>query len=478
MKATAIVDLKNGCLCSALLLTVGVASLAGCSADANKPANNTGRISGAVAGSGSSGGGVSGSSGGVTGAGGGGGAGATTGGSSGGASGGASSGTGGSSASGGATSATGGAVGGATGSTGGSSGGASGGASSGTGGSAGGASGGTGGTSGAASGSTGGTGSGASGTSGGASGSSGGTGRTSGTDGMGGVAGRGGSSGSGGTGGTGGMGGAAGRGGSSGSGGTGGSVDGGAGSGGTGPIPDAGPVDPSKKITVWMVGDSTMQNCSGTGQCGWAAEFQQYFNANATISNQARGGRSIQTWIWGDPNVSKTAADANGECQVIDTSTYSDNLTTMLDATKGMQPGDWVYVAFGINDATATCNRHVGKALFQSDLDFMAKTIRAKGANPIFGTSTSGQSCSGSTNVPNRGFGPETKAAGAADNVPVIDLTQLSVDLYNSLKLCPGGSSTFWFDGTHFKTEGATQVAGVVAKALKDQGIGLAAYLK
>jgi lysophospholipase L1-like esterase len=238
-------------------------------------------------------------------------------------------------------------------------------------------------------------------------------------------------------------------------------------------------VDPNKKITVWMVGDSTMQNCSGTGQCGWAAEFQQYFNANATISNQARGGRSIQTWIWGDPNVSKTAAtDANGDCQVIDKTTYSDNLTTMLDPTKGMQPGDWVYVAFGINDGTATCNRHVSTTLFQSDLDFMAKTIRSKGANPIFGTSTSGQSCSGSTNVANRGFGPETKAAGTADNVPVVDLTTLSVALYNSLKLCPGGSTTFWFDGTHFRTEGATDVAGVVAQALKDQGIGLAAYLK
>ncbi len=283
----------------------------------------------------------------------------------------------------------------------------------------------------------------------------------------------------GGAGGIGATGGATGKGGSSGSGGAGGSASGGSGSGGSGPIPDAGPVDPNKKITVWMVGDSTMQNCSGTGQCGWAAEFQQYFNANATISNQARGGRSIQTWIWGDPNVSKTAAtDANGDCQVIDKTTYSDNLTTMLDPTKGMQPGDWVYVAFGINDGTATCNRHVSTTLFQSDLDFMAKTIRSKGANPIFGTSTSGQSCSGSTNVANRGFGPETKAAGTADNVPVVDLTTLSVALYNSLKLCPGGSTTFWFDGTHFRTEGATDVAGVVAQALKDQGIGLAAYLK
>jgi lysophospholipase L1-like esterase len=237
-------------------------------------------------------------------------------------------------------------------------------------------------------------------------------------------------------------------------------------------------VDPNKKITVWMVGDSTMQNCSGTGQCGWAAEFQQYLSANATVSNQARGGRSIQTWIWGDPNVSKTATDASGECQVIDTSTYSDNWTTMQGASTGIKPGDWVYIAFGINDATATCNRHVGTALFESDLVYLATTIKAMGGNVIFGTSTSGQSCSGSTNVANRGFGPETKAAAATANVPVIDLTQLSVNLYNSLKLCPNGSTTFWFDGTHFKTDGATQVAGVVAQAIKDQGIGLAAYVK
>jgi len=253
----------------------------------------------------------------------------------------------------------------------------------------------------------------------------------------------------------------------------------GAGNGGAGVIPPgAGPVDPSKKITVWMVGDSTMQSCSGTGQCGWAAEFQQYFGPNATVSNQARGGRSIQTWIWGDPNVSKAAADASGECQVINDKTYSDNLTTMLDATRGMKAGDWVYVAFGINDASAGCNRHVGSALFQSDLAFMATTIRSKGANPIFGTSTSGQACSGSTSMANREFGPETKAAGTANNVPVIDLTQLSVALYNSLQLCPAGSSTFWFDGTHFRTDGATKVAAVVAQALKDQNIGLAAYLK
>jgi hypothetical protein len=70
----------------------------------------------------------------------------------------------------------------------------------------------------------------------------------------------------------------------------------------------------------------------------------------------------------------------------------------------------------------------------------------------------------------------------------VIDLTQLSADLYTSLGLCPNSgdftSTTsdvgkfFCGDHTHFESAGASQIAGVVAKALRDQNIPLAAYLK
>ncbi|HEX7599142.1 MAG TPA: class II glutamine amidotransferase, partial [Polyangia bacterium] len=97
--------------------------------------------------------------------------------------------------------------------------------------------------------------------------------------------------------------------------------------------------------------------------------------------------------------------------------------------------------------------------------------------------------CSGSTaSSTTRGFGSETKAAGAANNVPVIDLTKLSADLYTTSGLCPNNadytSTTskvgqfFCDDHTHFEALGAKQIAQMVAKALKDQSIGLAAYLK
>jgi lysophospholipase L1-like esterase len=415
MKFQTTINVNN--LCCALLLAAGAASLVGCDASTTTPATGTGGSTVSVSGGSGSGGKVS--------------------------------------ATGGATPATGGAIS------------ATGGATPGTGGAipaTGGAIPATGGATPSTGGSTPGTG-GSIPTTGGATPGTGGAGKGGGAAGA-----------------DGGVGGTGGKSDASASGGAGGLSDSGVGTGGSGPLPDGAPVDPSKKITVWLVGDSTMQNCSGTGQCGWAAEFQQYLGPNATASNQARGGRSIQTWIWGDPNVSKSEPTPpiaqGGECQVIDKTTYSDNWTTMLDATKGMKAGDWVYIAFGINDGTGTCNRHVGSALYESDLAYLATEIRAKGANPIFGTPTSGQKCSGSTNAPNRGFGPETMAASTANNVPVVDLTTLSVALYNSLKLCPNGSTTFWFDGTHFKTDGATQVAGVVAKAIKDQGIGLAAYLK
>jgi lysophospholipase L1-like esterase len=244
--------------------------------------------------------------------------------------------------------------------------------------------------------------------------------------------------------------------------------------------------DGKTPIKVWMAGDSTMSG-SGCDGGGWGTQFSTVFNSNVTVVNSSVAGRSIQTWLL-EPNVS-TTADASGECKLTGT-TYNPRWTAMLDASTGMKPGDYLFVEFGINDGDAGCekSRHVGKALFQTYLTTMAKAASDRGAQAIFLTSTSAIACNGSTAQANRGFGPETKATGATDNVPVIDVTTLSAALYTSAGLCPNSndySSTtskvgifFCNDHTHFSAEGALQIAQMVAKALKDQGIGLAAYLK
>jgi len=115
----------------------------------------------------------------------------------------------------------------------------------------------------------------------------------------------------------------------------------------------------------------------------------------------------------------------------------------------------------------------------------MAQAAKAVGAFPIFFTATNAITCSGSTVPANRGFIAETKAAGTSNNVPVIDLNALTIALYTKLGFCPnnGDYSTgalgdfFCEDHTHFEAAGAAKVAGVIAQALKDQKLGLAAYL-
>jgi lysophospholipase L1-like esterase len=244
--------------------------------------------------------------------------------------------------------------------------------------------------------------------------------------------------------------------------------------------------DGTTPIKVWMAGDSTMAG-SGCANGGWGDQFASVFNKQVTIVNSSVAGRSIQTWLY-DPNVT-TQMDENCEC-IVNPKTYNPRWTAMLDANTGMKPGDYLFIEFGINDATTTCEagktRHVGSDLFQTYLTTMAQAAETRGAQPIFLTSTSGLQCSGSTAQPNRSFGPETKAAGAADNVVVIDMTTLTAALYTKLGLCPNnGDMTaatpagdfFCNDTTHFSPAGALQIAQTAAQALKDQGVGLAAYL-
>lgn len=249
--------------------------------------------------------------------------------------------------------------------------------------------------------------------------------------------------------------------------------------------PSTSPSPSLPKVTVWLAGDSTVADPSGGAVCpvGWGNQFAQYFTGDVTVKNSAVAGRSIQTWLY-DPNVTSTMNSA-GEC-VINPITFSARWQAMLDATNGMKSGDYLLIQFGINDGDSTCPRHVGSARYQQLLGVMAAAAKARGAHPVFLTPVAAITCSGSVAVGNRGFITETNAAASTNAVPVIDLHRLSFTLYNSLAFCPfNGDFTsgpvgafFCNDHTHFEAAGARQIAGVVAKALRDQQIPLSAYLR
>jgi lysophospholipase L1-like esterase len=238
-------------------------------------------------------------------------------------------------------------------------------------------------------------------------------------------------------------------------------------------------------LTVWLAGDSTVANPASSGACpvGWGNQFASYFNSNVTVVNSAIGGRSIQTWLY-DPNVTSTMNSA-GEC-VVSPATYSTRWQAMLNASTGMKSGDYLFIQFGINDGSTTCPRHVGSARYKELLGVMASAAKARGARPVFLTPAAAISCSGSTATGNRGYLTETFDAGTANGVPVIDLHRLSYTLYTSVGLCPNNGdytqgavgAFFCNDHTHFEAAGARQIAGVVANAVRNQGLPLSAYLR
>lgn len=240
----------------------------------------------------------------------------------------------------------------------------------------------------------------------------------------------------------------------------------------------------TQPVTVWMAGDSTMMIPHTNTSCpvGWGSQFAPLFHSNVTVKDMAVGGRSIQTWLY-DPNVTSTKG-SDGEC-VISPRTYSSRWQAMLNPTTGMKAGDYLFIQFGINDSDPSCPRHVGTARYQQLMTMMAQAALARGAHPVLLTAVAAITCSGSTATKNRGFVPQTFAAGTATGAPVIDLQTLSVSLYNSLHFCPNnGDFTsgpvgqfFCNDHTHFETYGAQQIARLVAGDIRRQNLPLATYL-
>jgi lysophospholipase L1-like esterase len=242
-------------------------------------------------------------------------------------------------------------------------------------------------------------------------------------------------------------------------------------------------------ITVWLAGDSTMAT-GGPCPSGWGGQFKALFNTKVALTNSAVGGRSVRTWLY-DVQSSK---DSAGECNLGKDAQGNPTLQARWTAMlTGMKTGDYLFIQFGINDGDSTCPRHVGASAFKTSFGLLAQAAKDRGAHPIFVTPVSQIACSGNTvsKGTREPYVTATKEASTQFGVPVIDLNLLSTTLYQSLGFCPipGGSDVsasttgavgafFCDDHTHFDTSGAAKIASLVAQALRDQNIALAAYLK
>ncbi len=237
-----------------------------------------------------------------------------------------------------------------------------------------------------------------------------------------------------------------------------------------------------KPVRVFLIGDSTMADYANNYEegkdymktryplAGWGQVFQPFMSSDSLskirniikadsviVVDKARGGRSTRTFF------------EEGRWE---------------EVYKALQKNDVVMMQFGHNDAAENKpERYTNTAAYKQYLRFYVQQSREKGAVPIILTPVA-------RNYPWEGgklsnvhgdYPQAAKDVAKELNVPLIDLTQLSIDHFtakgkeyvtqNYFMNLPAGKYEAYPEGqsdnTHFQPEGAEEVARLVFKGMQ-----------
>ena len=212
-----------------------------------------------------------------------------------------------------------------------------------------------------------------------------------------------------------------------------------------------------------LVGDSTLAPRAPELRIGsWGDSMADKLKADWKIVNVALGGKTVKSIQSGKPSSWQKAQDA-------------------------MNPGDFVIVQFGINDASKRANKFVSIPDFKAEFAKFADTIRAKGATPVFCSPvTSGTYDDDGKFVrnPSRAkYGAAIRAVAKEKKVDFIDMTELTCQVLAGLDKAAGqdlyvGNSTKngkpIFDTCHPSKAGAKRYGEAFIKDAKDRGLSIA----
>jgi lysophospholipase L1-like esterase len=222
-----------------------------------------------------------------------------------------------------------------------------------------------------------------------------------------------------------------------------------------------------EKITVYLIGDSTIANKAITAypETGWGMPFQFMFDSTVVVDNRAKNGRSTRTFI--SENLWKPIADK-------------------------LQPGDYVFIQFGHNDESKEkVDRYTSPEDYKSNLVKFIKETQVKKANAVLLTPVSRRKFKdGKIQETHVEYSRLVLEVAKDQNVPVIDLDKLSRELLQEfgeedskllfLQLRPGEHPNYpdgKDDNTHFNELGARKMAQIVLKEIRNLDLELASRI-
>ncbi len=237
---------------------------------------------------------------------------------------------------------------------------------------------------------------------------------------------------------------------------------------------------------VFIVGDSTVctyddETLQNQNRCGWGMKLADNYNG-VNANNLALSGRSSRSFL------------------------SEDNYTTLCNS---IGAGDYLFIQFGHNDEkTDDADRGTYPKLDFSTLDSngmnssgqysfewiilnkYVKMAQDKGATAVVVTPVTRRSSDGQANYKSHTeYAEGLVAMGEEYNIPVIDMTTLTTELYTELYSTGGADATAelhcWsddtqtaIDNTHLSIKGAEIIAGMIADETESLKLKIADNLK
>ena len=236
----------------------------------------------------------------------------------------------------------------------------------------------------------------------------------------------------------------------------------------------------NEKITIFMIGDSTMANkdiSGGKMERGWGMMLKNFFTEDVIVDNHALNGRSSKSFI------------SEGHWQKV---------------VEKIKPGDYVFIQFGHNDEKDDPKRHTDPGTtFDENLRKFVKETRMRGGIPVLFNSVVRRIFTNSTTAVADDDTRSNSSAGLIEgdilvdthgdyllsprnvarelNVPFVDANKITHDLEQGLGPDKSKKLHMWYlpnevpslpkgrqDNTHYNVYGAYVVAGLLADAVSD----------
>lgn len=222
---------------------------------------------------------------------------------------------------------------------------------------------------------------------------------------------------------------------------------------------------PKKRITVWLIGDSTMseKEVKAYPETGWGMPFACFFDSTVKVDNRAKNGRSTKSFR------------AEGLWKPVENS---------------LKEGDYVFIQFGHNDeGKEKVGRYTTPDEFRANLTAYVVESRSRKAIPILVTPAARRKfdSTGAIQESHPIYSDVVRRVAQEKAVPLIDLDRRTLELLQQF----GADNSRWLfnhleplehpnypdgrqDDTHFNDLGARKVAQLVLAEIRKLDLELA----